>query len=513
MSPNWQGSIVSFLERNDGRLFLGIAGIVLFVKILLKILNALKKVDWSTFLNPTLVGTLLVVVLVYVGLLILACYWSRILEIPASFIFLILPFLLYCLLLTNSLSFCCADQTVLLGALGFLILGAWFWGRDLPEKNIAGPKRDSWAYLLIGIFVIHGILLFLGQNFRADRVPFADESTFWFSAAKEMLSKGFLAAHQEGYPGGGLHPFGVPFLNALPGMLVHIVFPEILFYMPIYIIFGLTLVLLEFVATQRSKWGIVFFLTVWFASFNNKSWAGTLFYSMVYGESVCMVLVVSLLCWFANQKKFMIGGSWTVAAFLLGLLVLTKFPFILLSVGFLLAFLIRFGDGSKGLKRVLLMAAIFVVPFIILKLFQMKYGGVISSLGGVSLNRLFLPNTDMLWRVIDNIAIDADNLWYYFLIAAGMSVFSYKQWSYGWPVFLWVLFLLIYYAYIYAYGAVGAGDAGSGLRYFLPAATGFFFLGASGVGGLVDIIQRQRNQLFRVGLYVAFLTIILYKLF
>jgi len=295
-------------------------------------------------------------------------------------------------------------------------------------------------------------------------------------------------------------------------MLVHFDSHSIPFFMPVYIILGLTLVLLELVVIQRSKWGMIFFLAAWLASFNNKTWVGSLFYSMVYGESVSMILVLSLLSWSIVYKQRAIG-SLAVVAFLLGLLALTKFPLILLSVAFFIVFLIRSWDGKNGLRESLLMGVIFVVPFLVFKLFQMKYGGTISSIGAVSFNRLFFPNTDMLWRVIDNFAGIAKNLWYYFLIAAGVSCFSYKHWTYGWPVFLWTLFLFIYYAYIYEYGSIGMGDAGSSLRYFLPAAAGFIFLGSNGIAGLVDLIQRQRDQLFRGCLYMVCVFIILYRIF
>ncbi|MBF0386828.1 MAG: hypothetical protein HQL20_03115 [Candidatus Omnitrophica bacterium] len=503
------------MRKNNERLFVGVVCGLFLIKILGKILHASVRVEWASFLNPALVADLVSVVFVYSALLILACQWSRILAIPTSFIFLIIPFVLYFMLLLNSLYFHIADQTVLWAALGLFIIGAWFWGRGSVAKTSATPgtPKDVWAYLLVMVFVIQGAMLFLSLNFRVERVPFADEGSFWFIAAREMLAKGFLAAHQGGYPGGGLHPFGVPFLNALPGLLVNSNSAASLFFMPVYIIVGLTLVLLEFVSAQRSKWGLVFFLVAWFAAFNNRSWSGSLFYSMVYGESVCMVLVVSLLSWLMLQTRGVIGRSWLVMAFLLGLLALTKFPMILLSVGFFIAFLMLGWNGIKGSGKLLLMAAIFTVPFLVFKLFQMKYGGVISSVGAMSLERLFLPNMDMLWRVVDNIRVDAGNLWYYFLVSVGVLCFSPKQWVYAWPIFLWVLFLSFYYAYLYAYGTIGGGDAVSGLRYFLPAVAGAFFLGAKGVGRLFDAIQRQENRWVRLGLYMVGIGIIVYKLF
>lgn len=85
---NWKLSLVSYLEKNQDRLFLGMVGVILFVKILLKILSVLPKVDWSSFLVPPLATTLLVVVLLYIGLLILACFLVEDSYNPGVFYFL-----------------------------------------------------------------------------------------------------------------------------------------------------------------------------------------------------------------------------------------------------------------------------------------------------------------------------------------------------------------------------------------------------------------------------------------
>jgi hypothetical protein len=162
------------------------------------------------------------------------------------------------------------------------------------------------------------------------------------------------------------------------------------------------------------------------------------------------------------------------------------------------------------------MAVFFILPFLLLKIFQTKYSGGISALdikGWEFIQRLLSPNLDMLQRVVSNIARDASRLYYYFLIAVIFSWFQPKQWSYAWPVALWLGLLTIYYAYIYVYGSVGAGDAGSGLRYFLPAAAGFFIIGANGFSNVIDFTKKRSNQLFRSFLYLILLAVILWKIF
>jgi hypothetical protein len=263
------------------------------------------------------------------------------LQIPASFLFLIAPFLLYFTLLLNNLFYGWNDQLVLLSMLAIFTFGLYFLRQksmqDRPLKiNI---KIKWWGWILIGALIFHGVLLFLGHNLKIDRTPFSDEGGFWYAAAKQILENGFLAAHQASYPGGNLHPLGVPFLNALPGLIFKFKSPMLPFFMPVYILFGLTLILSE-LANQKSKhWQLIFLLIAWFAAFNNRSWLGMLFHSMVYGESISMILVLGLLNWLALNKEKITPRSWGTSAFLIGLLALTKFPLLLLSTAFFIALL------------------------------------------------------------------------------------------------------------------------------------------------------------------------------
>jgi len=506
-----------FFRFDDDRVFFGIAIFLFSIKVLEKCFQVLSRLDGVSFFNPALVIPLAIVLLVYGALFILTYHWSRILRIPASFLFLIHPFAFYLLLLINSLIFHLPDQIVLLAALSFLALGAGALGRGLEmKKDEENRQWKGWQIFLITIFIIHGILLFLVQNFRIDRSPFADEYTFWYSAAKVMIEQGFLAAHQHGYPGGGLHPLGVPFLNAFPAMVTMFSSSMIPFFMPLYILIGLFLFLREFVVDHRSKWGVILFLVAWFAVLNNFSWPGELFYSRVYGESVSMVLVLSLLVWFFANEQKLNCRCWEIAAFLLGLLALTKFPLILLAVPFFMVFLTRAWEQMKSVKKLCVMIILFLFPFVILKIFQSNYGGQISSMGGnwgIIFQRFGAPNFDMLKRVVDNISVDADKLWYYSAVTAGFSVFTYKRWKYAWPVFLWILFLIIHYGYYYSYGSVGGGDQASGLRYFLPAAAGLFFLGSYGFANVIGFLDKRMHRFLRPIVYLACLGVIFCNFF
>ena len=509
--------IFSDPSANYGRLFLAAAYILIFAKMSGKISDASKRCHWISFSDPALIVSLAIVLLVNVIFLIVACNWSRIIRVPVSFLFLILPFAFYLALLVNALLFHWNDFFVLIGLLVFLISYALIAKKDPVKQDNAGLTAGwgNWVYLLIVVFIVHGVLLFLGQNFKVDRLPFADENSFWYVAARTISEKGFLVAHQSGYPGGGLHPLGVPFLSALPGILFHSTSPAIPFFMPVYVLIGITLVLLEF-ADQRLEWSIVFFLVAWFASFNNRSWSGSLFYSMVYGESVSMVLVLSLLNWFVGTGSDETCRSWWLSGFLMGLLLLTKFPLILLSAAFFAAFLTKNRANLKNFRKISLMIILFFVPFFILKIFQMKYGGSIAAVGNdanMDLQKLLSPNADLLRRVVSNIAIYADNLAYYFSVSVIFSVFCCKRWRYGWPVIIWVSFLFIHYAYLYSYGSTGLGDAASGLRYFLPACGGFFLIGSYGFAGLIDRIKRMGNIWVQPALYITCLAVIFYKFF
>ena len=237
---------------------------------------------------------------------------------------------------------------------------------------------------------------------------------------------------------------------------------------------------------------------------------------MVYGESVSMLLILSLLNWFVANDSQNGRCSWELSAFLMGLLTLTKFPLMFLSVLFLVVLLRQYWNERKSVQRMLLMIVLFFVPSLIFRMFQMKYNVVVSSVGSdwtAIFGRFWFPNTDMLKRVVAIISTDADNLWYYFWIAAALSIFSFQHWRYGWTIALWILFLIIYYAYVYGYELLGASDYASGLRYFLPVASGFLFLGSYGLGNLVDALHKNVDQRFWPLLYVLYLGVVFYKLF
>ncbi len=500
------------------RVFYCLAFLLVLAKISGKLAESLFKFHWASFGDPVLTGPLVIVLLTTSILFFLAVRWSRILHIPAAFIFLILPFAFYFLLLTNNLCFQVNDCFVLWGTIFILMGSAWVLSRNLVKEKTEGAyfKSHFWEFVLIGIFLFHGFLLFIDINFRVDRVPFGDENSLWYTAAKAMLDNGFLPAHQQGYSGGGLHPLGIPFLSALPGLLFNDHSPLIPFFMPVFILTGLFLILYEFIVHQQSKWGLIFFLVAWVAAFNNKSWPGELCYARIYGESVSMVLILSLLSWFAKNQSALTCRAWVVAAFFIGLLALTKFPLILLAVPFFIVLMMQAWEKEKDGRTLLLMGALFIIPFLILRFFQIKYGGALGSVDGnwaTMVQRLRSPNTDMLRRVVANIAVDDENLLHYSLLALVLSIFCYRQWRYTWPVLAWILFLFIHYAYLFAYGLPGKGDHGSGLRYFLPAAAGLLFCGAQGVSALTGLIEKQRHHWARAVFYFLCLGVIFSKLF
>lgn len=502
------------VEKQEQMLWL-LACVALLAKVCSKVMDVAGGLGWDVFGFNALTFQLIVVFCLYFALYILARRLSRALLLPASFIFLIFPFFIYFIFLLNSLTFHLSDSLFLWISMALILVASFLFKPSIEEKeNGSIHQTETFAiWILIFFIVLYGLMLFLSANFKFDRAPFADENTFWFVAAKEMLEKGVLIAHQGGYPGGGLHPFGVPFLNAFPGLLLNISSHHLIFFMPIYILVGFSIFLFEFMSSQRAKWGMIFFLTAWFAAFNNRSWAGGLFYSIVYGESVCMVLVLSILSWFALSRTRMTSASCFVASFLFGLLSLTKFPFILLSPVFFIIFLLLNRERIKGVGRKAFMIALFVLPFIVLKLFQSEYGGHISSLSHFGFDRLFEPNIDMLSRVVQNIVSDAGNLFYYSIFSIVVTLIFFRKLWYGCPVLIWILFLGFYYGYIYCYGVIGAGDAASGLRYYLPAGAGLLLLGSLGIEKIAEKFRLVKNKLFQSSLFLILIYLLFLKLF
>lgn len=505
--------------RAAGPFFFSAAVILLGVRMLDKIFEAGSLCHASAWQDPALVIPLVLTAGCHLLTSVIAVAWSPRLKIPAAYLFLILPFLFYVILLVNALTLRIPPQAILV-----VLTGGGLFGALLPEGRRAlaralVPRREKALALGLAVLLVgHAGLITLGQNFRPDRTPFSDEKSFWYVAAAEMEANGFYDAHTARYPGAGLHPFGIPFLSAYPALITGTHYPMIPFFMPLYIATALALFLAGRPVGEykRQDWGLVFFVAAWFVAFNNRSWPGVLMYSAVYGESVSVMLVVALLGWMHTDDGQRTPAQWIAAAAAVGLLTVTKFPLILLSVAFVTVFLFRAWRNLRRPGVIWGMAAAYAFPALVLKIFMSVAGGHIGAQRpslGLILQRLGHPNGDMLGRAVHNMWTDAENLCYFAVLAAVCSLLTVRHYRYGWPVLAWAGVLFVHYGYVYAYGADGVGDFASALRYMLPAMAGMLFLGSLGWSRLARWVEENTGGWIKPVCWAMMLGALLHRAF
>jgi glucan phosphoethanolaminetransferase (alkaline phosphatase superfamily) len=114
---------------------------------------------------------------------------------------------------------------------------------------------------------------------------FSDEASFWTVAAQNFIKNDFIVTHQQIYRGGGLHPFGVPFIDALPSLVLGFS-PGAIYALPLLNIFLISVFLFKI---RSRPWVCFFFLCAIFSVFKYNSWLGSLMYQLTYGEGFCSV--------------------------------------------------------------------------------------------------------------------------------------------------------------------------------------------------------------------------------
>src|SRR3989338_5755811 len=197
-------------------------------------------------------------------------------------------------------------------------------GTPAPRENPASSGPDYFVNVLFLLWMLFSVFYFLEYNFTEYRYPMSDEETLWFPAAKDLLYGDVLASGKADYPGGGMHPLGVPFVAALPGKLLGLFFTQTIFFMPLCV----TAVLALFLRRIKSeRWVFLFFLTALFSSFQFH-WLGHWFYRSLYGEGLSAVFFLMLMYEIFRSSE---ATAFSREKFLLfsagvGLLALTKLP-------------------------------------------------------------------------------------------------------------------------------------------------------------------------------------------
>jgi hypothetical protein len=202
-------------------------------RLTVRIFQQFKHLNFSNFTDASLWMAFLGVFLFHSALIVLLIGSNRFKEFSGFFLYINFILFLYLLTLISGLMH--FPEIVFLGA-GIVSLG-WFlyW----PFKINKSPIRFVKENILISLWLIHSLFFFFEYNFNPSRRMYQDEHTFWAIAAQNMINGGILKAHLAGYAGGGSHPLGVPFLTALPLLIIKSIPLSGIFFMPIVVILGL----------------------------------------------------------------------------------------------------------------------------------------------------------------------------------------------------------------------------------------------------------------------------------
>jgi len=282
-------------------------------------------------------------------------------------------------------------------------------------------------------------------------------------------------AHTTGYPGGVLHPFGIPYITALPNLLFGLHLKTAYFFMPIVVIIFLTMILYSL---RNLKWAFIFFYTALFVAFNDRSWITHLTYQLVYGDILSAVFFCVLMIdiWRSSAKNSVSVFYFLIMHFIIGLLALSKAPLVyfypvLLILLYGACFKKIEVSFSKKILIVLCGIILFAVPQLTWNLYIDFYQVSTISLGETNwkiiFSRLANPNKILLYQSVQNLMGDVENFFYYFVLSFLLVMVSgnKKIWIYSAPIVLYVFSLCIFYAYLYSYE--GGGDAASFFRYLL----------------------------------------------
>jgi len=197
---------------------------LLSIMMVVKNIKLIRQVSWNQFEIPELWAIFFMSVLGY-GLLWAGAFFYRRHFNQNSFFVLSICFLTipYCVAAINGI-WIQTDLTVVLWVmLGFLFLGGiLLGGANFSDAVNSSSKRSilCWGfYFVILLWLVNALIRTLQYNFTFQRSLYVDEINFWVSAAHNIISKGFMAAHMEGYSAGNWNPFGVSFLAAFPTVL------------------------------------------------------------------------------------------------------------------------------------------------------------------------------------------------------------------------------------------------------------------------------------------------------
>jgi len=436
-------------------------------------------------------------------------------QLSLVFIYLNLLLFFYLLFLIKGLLFGnFPDQIWWLMIFSILI---FLWG-VLPKNKLEDPTFNNnlplFGKIAIALWCLSSLCLWIPQNWDIHRVVFVDEGSFWFSAGEQMVKFGTTPAHAISYPGGGLHPFGIPFMASAPLTWSGWNNPWAIYCWPLVIIFSLGLWLLS---QPLKKWALLFFVSSLLVVYSNESWPAQLMYQLVYGESICVVLLLVLISemWRVIQKPNLSPISFLAISGATGLLALTKSPLDILVIPLELTFLfLVFRYQRSMLTRRLVISAIgcCFLPLVIWSIFTQHFHILsLSSSGSVAdiLSRIPHPNTSFLWLSLKSMwGLDQNMIYVSCLSLLILSFCAHPIRYLIIPFLLWILGWFFYYGYIFSYPTT-QGDYLSGLRYLMPITLVLFWAAAIAYQETIDHFLKINILKARLLQCLAFIFMIL----
>ena len=476
-------------------------------------------IKWQSWSNAHLWEGLAIFIIFHFSVVSLAFLYRRIFsQLSLVFIYLNLQLFFYLLFLIKGLFLACLpEQSWWLMIYAVLLI---FW-RVLPKNKPEGPVYKNgiplFGKVLIGIWVLSSVCLWIPDNWDANRKVFVDEGSFWVNAGEQMVKMGINAAHKVPYPGGGLHPLGIPFMVSAPMTWSGWRDSWAIYCWPLVIIFSLGLWLFS----QRwGKWALLFFMSSLLVVFSNDFWPAQLMYQLVYGESICVILVLVFLSeiWFCVRKSAMTPGTMLALSGAIGLLALTKAPSNMIVIPLELTFLFlvfRYQRSMINAPLVIGCLGFSLFPLLIWSVYVRHFHILLLSTSWHFLDllgRIPHPDTGLLLLSLKSMWGLDQNMVYVIclsIVMIGLTAFSMRFLMV--PVLLWIMAWFFYYAYIYNY-STGQGDYLSGLRYMIPVVLALYWAAACAYQEAIDYLFKKNTAMAHLlqGLSVIFLIMILF---
>jgi len=334
-------------------------------------------------------------------------------------------------------------------------------------------RWDLSTWVILGWLLIAG-LYFLKTNVVPSRVVYTDEGSFWFVRAVDFVTlEPFARTYDDPYI--KAYSLGIPFVCALPNLLLAVYGTYNLFYMPIILIVQIVCFLF---ALKKERWVFVFVMAAILMTISRHLWWQQLFLGLIYGEGISSVFMLVLICeyWRMKDKKNVAFGYYWALAFGTGLLVNLKAPSSLVYPSFFVIFLTlrRF-----NFKEALGIMCMLVTPTIIRMMHVSPSLSQVSEFVHFDF-RAIAPMTQYLLTGYTSPI-------FFGVVSLVLIMVTFKKKEFFYLVPIACEFILIYWLYSTRYSSQEYESSG---RYLMHGMLGLYFLGGIGCMRLMNALGK-----------------------